>query len=260
MKTDVLPLDGMIIREDTRFAPGVYVLPHGLSIEADAVTLEGDNTLIVSGAPEGSGIRAQGRKGITIRGLRLSGYYHGVRLDDCEDVTIENVEVRNSAEIEGIETFLYLWQPLDKVYSGDAAFLLRRPPVRLRLADGSERDVTLANARRADKAVLVKIAGIDDRSAAETLRAAVITVPRDALPPPEEGEFYACDLEGARVELASGEPIGTVRTIATYPTCDALVVDRPGAAALEIPLVETYVASVDVEAGLVRVATLEGLV
>src|SRR4051794_39331244 len=101
MKTGVIPADGMEILEDTRFAAGVYVLPNGLSLAADGITLEGDNTLILSAEGSGVGIRAQGRKGVTLRGLRLSGYYHGIRCDDCEDVTVENVQVRNTSEIEG---------------------------------------------------------------------------------------------------------------------------------------------------------------
>ena len=71
MKTDVIPSDGMSILEDTRFAPGVYVLPNGLNIDADGITLEGDGTLIVSPQQTGVGIHAQGRKSITLRGLRL---------------------------------------------------------------------------------------------------------------------------------------------------------------------------------------------
>ncbi len=122
MKTGVIPADGMEIREDTRFASGVYVLPNGLNVAADGITIEGDNTVILSAEGIGVGISAQGRKGITLRELRLSGYYHGVRCDDCEDVTLENIQVRNTYEIEGIDTFLYLWLPLEKAYSGAILF------------------------------------------------------------------------------------------------------------------------------------------
>jgi 16S rRNA processing protein RimM len=99
------------------------------------------------------------------------------------------------------------------------------------------------------------------------LRGAAVCVPREAFPPAEEGEFYACDLEGAQVILASGEVIGRVRGISTYPTCDALIVElnvelaagtRP-ASVLEIPLTESYVASVDVERRTIAILTLEGL-
>ncbi len=118
MKVGVIPSDGMVIHEDTRFAPGVYTLPNGFSIGSDGITLEGDDTLIVSPKQRGVGISVQGRKQITIRGLRLSGYYHAVRCDDCTDVRVENVQVRGTYEIEGIDTFLYLWLPIEKVYGG----------------------------------------------------------------------------------------------------------------------------------------------
>src|SRR5580698_1587005 len=114
-----------------------------------------------------------------------------------------------------------------KVYNPDSDLLTRRAgaAVRLRLPDGSERDVAVLHAREANKALLVRLAGVDDRDAAEALRGAEVCVPRDAFPPLAEGEFYACDLEGARAVLRSGEEVGRVTGLVSYPTCDALVVD-----------------------------------
>jgi 16S rRNA processing protein RimM len=145
------------------------------------------------------------------------------------------------------------------VFNEGSDLLLGRPPVRLRLPDGAERDVKLSGARRANKALLVRLAGVDDRDAAEALRGATLCVPRDAFAPLDEGEFYACDLEGARVETTSGDVVGRVEGLESYPTCDALIVVREGAGPLEIPLTETYVASVDVERRVVLLVTLEGL-
>ncbi len=118
MKTNVIPTNGMVITEDTRFAPGTYMLPDGLTIATDGITLEGEDTLIVSQRQEGVGLQARGRQGVTIRRLSISGFYHGIRFDECNGMTIEDVTVRGTAEIAGIETFLYLWQPLEKVYGG----------------------------------------------------------------------------------------------------------------------------------------------
>jgi 16S rRNA processing protein RimM len=146
-----------------------------------------------------------------------------------------------------------------KVYNLDSDLLLHVSHVRLRLADGSQRTLAVNGARAVPKGVLVKLAGIDDRGGAESLRGAVVLVERAHLPPPEEGEFYACDLEGARVELAGGEPVGTVRTVASYPTCDVLVIDRPGSATIEVPLIDAFVADIDVAAHVVRLSTLEGV-
>lgn len=117
MKT-IVPTDGMRITENTRLAPGVYSLPRGITIAVDGITLDGTDALLVGKDYASVGICAEGRKGITIQGVSIAGYYHGIRLSGCQDVTIENVRVRDTAEIEGIDTFLYLWHPIEKAYSG----------------------------------------------------------------------------------------------------------------------------------------------
>lgn len=122
MKTAVVPEDGMIIKEDTQFAAGVYVLPNGITISADNVTISGDNTHIVSPAHTGTGIHINGQQNVTVRNLHLSGYFHGIRADHCHNVNVDSVTVRNTYEIEGIDTFLYLWRPIEDVYSGAILF------------------------------------------------------------------------------------------------------------------------------------------
>jgi parallel beta-helix repeat protein len=114
----VSPSDGMTITQNTRFTPGVYVLPHGITLAADHIILDGGGALIVSPESSGAGIHVDGRHDLTIRNIRISGYVHGIRADHCADLTIENVHVRDTAEIEGIDTFLYLWHPLEKAYGG----------------------------------------------------------------------------------------------------------------------------------------------
>ncbi|HSN97483.1 MAG TPA: ribosome maturation factor RimM [Candidatus Nanopelagicales bacterium] len=152
-----------------------------------------------------------------------------------------------------------------RIFNEQSDLLLRRPSIRLRLPDGSERDAKIDGVRPTNKALLVRFAGVVDRDAAEALRGATVCVPRDLFPPAEEGEFYACDVEGAEVVTAAGEPVGRVEGLTSYPTCDALVVALGPALAtkkmskVEIPLVESYVASVDVERRTVTLVTLEGL-
>jgi len=146
-----------------------------------------------------------------------------------------------------------------RVYNEDSDLLLHARTVRMRLPDGSERDVPIAGARAVNKGLLLRIAGVEDRDAAVLLRGAVLCLARDAFPPLEDGEFYACDLEGARVVLTSGEEVGRVTGLRSYPTCDALAIDRGAAGSIEVPLVEAYVDGVDVEHGVVRLITLDGL-
>ena len=152
-----------------------------------------------------------------------------------------------------------------RVYSGDPTLLLRRPPIQLRRSDpqapAASPSVTPArikSARPADKAILVELEGVSDRNGAEALRGAEVLVERSEFAPLDEGEFYACDIEGARAELVTGELVGTVTGLGTYPTCDVLLIEHDGKR-LEVPLVPQFVDSVDVDAGLVKIVTLEGL-
>ena len=57
----------------------------------------------------------------------------------------------------------------------------------------------------------------------------------------------------------AGEAVGRVRRVADYPTCDALVVQRPNAKDIEVPLHADYVLRIDVAGGCIEIATLEGL-
>ncbi|HVY49458.1 MAG TPA: ribosome maturation factor RimM [Minicystis sp.] len=144
-----------------------------------------------------------------------------------------------------------------KLYNEASNVLLSKPGVLLELDDGARRPAAIATARRVNRGLLVELVGVADRDAADALRGARVLVRRDALPPLDEGEFYACDVEGARV-LLGGEEVGRVTSLEEYPTCAALVVAGP-TGKFEVPLVDAYVASVDVAKGVVELVTLEGL-
>lgn len=145
-----------------------------------------------------------------------------------------------------------------KIYSGDPTLLQRRPPIQLRDAEGKLHAARIASARHADKALLVQLEGIADRDAAELMRGKEILVERKEFAPLEEGEFYACDIEGARAELVTGELVGTVTGLGSYPTCDVLLIDREGGR-IEVPILPHFVESVDAAAKLVKLVTTDGL-
>ncbi len=43
----VMPIDGMVITEDTVFEPGIYALPNGVSIGASGITLDMNGAVLV---------------------------------------------------------------------------------------------------------------------------------------------------------------------------------------------------------------------
>lgn len=81
-------------------------------------------------------------------------------------------------------------------------------------------------------------------------RGAELAVPRASLPPLPEGEYYAFELVGLRVEEEGGRFLGMVADVVDYPANDVLELDT-GAS---LPLVEACVRSVDLEGGRIVVA------
>ena len=74
---------------------------------------------------------------------------------------------------------------------------------------------------------VVRFAEVTDRNAAEKLRGTLLTVPRTALPPLADGEYYHADLLGLAAVSASGEVLGTVIAIDNFGAGDVLEIERP---------------------------------
>jgi 16S rRNA processing protein RimM len=146
-----------------------------------------------------------------------------------------------------------------KLFNKDSDMLLDRDEVLVRLPDGEEHEVSIDRARRADDAILMKLYSIDDRDRADELRGALLCVKRRDFPALEDGEFYVCDAKGARV-VFEGQPVGTVKDVQNYPTVDVLVVKASdGGKDWEVPLIDVFIDSLDVAAGVVALKTLDGL-
>jgi 16S rRNA processing protein RimM len=78
-------------------------------------------------------------------------------------------------------------------------------------------------------------------------RGAILTVPRDALPSLPEGEFYAFEIIGLRVEEAGGRAVGVVRDVLPGPANDNLELDD----GTLVPMIEDAICSIDPVEGLV---------
>ncbi len=86
-----------------------------------------------------------------------------------------------------------------------------------------ERELVVAAARRHRDRWLFRFEGVDDRTAAESLRGAVLSgAPLDA---PDGEELWVHDVVGAEVRDASGEVLGRVATVQANPAHDLLVLD-----------------------------------
>jgi len=94
--------------------------------------------------------------------------------------------------------------------------------------DFNEGALTLAKVRDDGKGgAIARFAEIADRTAAEKLRGTALTVPRSALPPLEEGEYYHADLIGLAAVSDAGEPLGTVVAVENFGAGDVIEIERP---------------------------------
>ena len=83
---------------------------------------------------------------------------------------------------------------------------------------------------------IARFEGIADRNAAETLRGTLLTVPRSALPPLGEGEYYHADLIGLPAVDEAGNALGTVIAVENYGAGDVLEIERPSGKRFMVPM------------------------
>ena len=108
-----------------------------------------------------------------------------------------------------------------------------------RLNDGT---LTLKKLRDDGKGgAIVRFEEVTDRNAAEALRGTALTVPRSALPPLEEGEYYHTDLIGLAALSDAGEALGTVVGVENFGAGDILEIERPGGKRFMVPMTEAAV-------------------
>jgi 16S rRNA processing protein RimM len=96
--------------------------------------------------------------------------------------------------------------------------------------------LTLTSARVGSNGTIARFAEVRDRNAAEALRGTQLTVPRAALPPLGEGEYYHADLLDLPVISTDGEPLGRVVAIDNYGAGDVLEIERPTGKRFMVPM------------------------
>ena len=96
-----------------------------------------------------------------------------------------------------------------------------------------------------------KLAGCEDRDAAERLKGADIALPRSALGETEEGSLFQVDLVGLEVVDESGRALGTVESF--FETGETSVMVVSGSRERLIPFVPGYVKAVDRKARRITV-------
>lgn len=123
------------------------------------------------------------------------------------------------------------------------------------------RDVTVESAREHSGRLLVCLAGVTDRGAADALRGALFLVDSEALGPSQDpDEFYDHELEGLNVTLTDGTAVGTVTEV-LHSAAGELLSVRAAADGREIliPFVTAIVPTVSPAERLIVIDPPEGL-
>jgi 16S rRNA processing protein RimM len=87
--------------------------------------------------------------------------------------------------------------------------------------------LTVVSLRPHKGGAIARFAEINDRNASEALRSTVLQVPREALPPLAEGEYYFSDLLGLPCVSTTGEALGVCVAVDNFGASDVIEVQQP---------------------------------
>lgn len=113
----------------------------------------------------------------------------------------------------------------------------------LKGADGSPA-LTLTSGRPAKGGLVARAKEVETREQAEALRGLQLYIPREALPEPDEDEFYVADLIGMTAVTADGEALGVVKTAHDFGAGDLLEIQPASGASWWLPFTRDAVPEV----------------
>ena len=118
--------------------------------------------------------------------------------------------------------------------------------------DGSP-GLTLLSGRVQKDDLIVRVREISTKEEADAMRGLLLHVPREALPEPEEDEFYLTDLIGLSAVTPAGETLGKVKSVHDFGAGDLIEIDPGRGATWYLPFTRDAVPEVDVAGGKITV-------
>ena len=116
----------------------------------------------------------------------------------------------------------------------------------------------IIQARPHQQYLILQLAGITDRNAADRLREHYVMVPLEEAVPLEADEFYLFQAIGLAVYTDTGESLGQVIEILETGANDVYLVQGPRGEIL-LPAIEDCILDIDIEAGKMTVHLLDDL-
>lgn len=107
--------------------------------------------------------------------------------------------------------------------------------------------------------VIVKFKECNSMDEAEKLRGYELYVTREHAIPLKKNEYYIADLIGMKVMTDEGSELGIIDDVLQTGANDVYVVKQPSGKEVLLPAIKDCILSVDIEAGLMEVHVLDGL-
>jgi 16S rRNA processing protein RimM len=132
-----------------------------------------------------------------------------------------------------------------------------KPPVTLVAGPDSARtqQLVLCSLRVSPQGYLCRFEGRQNMDSAGDLRGFYLFCSRDMLPKLPGGKHYHFELEGLTVVTdGTGQTVGTVISVQSFPTADALEVRKDDGSTILVSMTAGVIQAVDVQEGVIRVS------
>ncbi len=149
--------------------------------------------------------------------------------------------LRGELKVRILEDYLPTLPERDTLFLGD-------PPV----------PYPVESVRIQPRGVILKLANVDTREQAESLRQQNVLIPFEDAPPLEDGEYYVFQIIGLEVYTDQGAHLGEVFDVIFTGSNEVYVVRGPQGEFL-IPAIANVIQHVDLHSGRIVITPLEGL-
>ncbi|MBF0487322.1 MAG: 16S rRNA processing protein RimM [Nitrospirae bacterium] len=126
------------------------------------------------------------------------------------------------------------------------------------MLSGSDTVFSITSKKFRPGCVVLKFDGLDTPEDAVLYNGASMEAEGVELPPLEEGQYYIHEIIGLSVISSSGDALGKVSDVLSFPANDVYVVDYAGRECL-IPAIADVVKEINIAGGYITIEVMEGL-
>lgn len=155
---------------------------------------------------------------------------------------VNAVALRGEVKVYNYSGYKERYEELDRIIVEDKAFEIEK-------------------VRYQQHMVILKLAGVNDRTAAEAMKNKDVFITEDDLLELPEDTFYIRDLIGLPViNIETGEEIGKIKDVLQPSSQDIYVIKRKEGSDVLIPVVGEFVKEVNIAEGFIKVHVIEGMI